>query len=63
MSKKVEDIKGWPADEEHWRQWLPNNYGKLKVIVFTGLNPIGAEMDQRSVKLKRRWFLTGAEIG
>ena len=29
MSKKKEKVKGWPADEEHWRQWLPKNYGEF----------------------------------
>ena len=56
MSKKKETVKGWPADEEHWKKWLPKNFGKFSS--FTALAGScfigGAEIDQRSVLLEPR---------
>ena len=56
MSKKKETVKGWPADEEHWRQWLPKNFGEFSsftALAGSGVSG-GAEMDQRSIILEPR---------
>ena len=64
MSKKKKKVKGWPADEDHWRQWLPKNYGEFPSFTPLAGSSVssGAEMDQRSIILEPRLVYLGAEI-